>query len=531
MALPDELSLDEQAAQLLFPRLGSNMPPPVTVAEDAERVERLLERCPVGGLILFNGSLEETPATLRALQRRARVPLLVASDIERGAGQQIRGATVFPHAMAFAAAERRLGASEAAERLREAARVQAREALACGLHVTFAPVADVNRNPRNPIIATRAFGTEPEGAARFVRAYIQGCRDAGLLTTAKHFPGHGDTHQDSHAELPRVDDDRAVLERTDLLPFRAAIEEGVDLIMTAHVVYPALDGAERPATASPPILRELLRDELRFRGAVVTDSLLMGAIRDAHAGPEAQAVALVEAGVDILLDVAEPERARDGLVEAVASGRLDRTRLEEACRRVLALKQRLSERFGPDFFADPERYVPTGYVGSEEHLRLAEAVAREALFVDGIEEALPAMAEGGSGLLVLYVQPHRTRLDPPEAPLGEAVRRAFPGARYVEVRPEADGEQLRRLAEEARTFRHVVVAAVVKPAAWHAFGLLPAQADFVRTLARERPIVLASLGSPIVLEAYPEAALRICTYSDVPASQRALVAALTGQVR
>ncbi|MEX0747880.1 MAG: glycoside hydrolase family 3 N-terminal domain-containing protein, partial [Rhodothermales bacterium] len=337
----EDLSLEEKAAQLIFARLGSNMPPPVRVSEDIDRFSALLDDVPLGGLIIFNGSYPETPRALEVLQKRSKTPLLVTADMERGVGQQIRGATVFPHAMAFSAAGK--------EMLARAARVQAREALACGVHVTFSPVADVNRDPRNPIIATRAFGTDPEESAALVRTFIRGCRTEGLLTTAKHFPGHGNTSRDSHEEMPVVESSRNELTEYDLLPFAAAVDEGVDLIMTAHVLFPALD-PNHPATLSEKILRGLLREEMGYTGAVVTDSLLMGAISRSHADPGLQAAALVKAGVDILLDVPDPGAAWKGIVHAVEEGSLEPGLVDEAAGRVLALKQRLAARFGPDVF-------------------------------------------------------------------------------------------------------------------------------------------------------------------------------------
>ena len=499
------------------------MPPPVTVAEDAARVEALLARCPLGGLVLFNGQTPQTPQVLARLQVRSPYPLLVAADMERGVGQQVRGATVFPHAMAFSA----LGA-DAEAAVEASARVTAREALACGIHLSFGPVADVNRNPRNPIIATRAFGTEPHGVARLVRAYIRGCRAEGLLTTAKHFPGHGGTSQDSHEALPVVADTRDVLERTDLVPFRAAVEAGVASVMTAHVAFPALDPSRQPATASRPILEDLLRDTLGFRGPVITDSLLMGAIRAAPGAVGTQAAALVQVGVDILLDMPDPEAAVDGLVEAVEAGRLAETRLDEAFARVWALKQRLADHFAPSIFDDPARHVSLDEVGHPDHCALADDVARCAVLVQDAAGILPLDPEraAAEGMLVLLVKPHRSRLDPPEEPLGEALRTAYPGAHYQEVGPEAEAALFSALMEHAGRVRHLVVAMIVKPAAWQRFGLLPAQQHFVEALVARQPVVLASLGSPYVLDAFSGDGVRLCTFSDVASSQRALVAVL-----
>ena len=506
-------------------RIGSNMPPPVTVEEDAARVEALLARCPLGGLVLFNGQGAQTAQILARLQTRSAYPLLVASDIERGVGQQVRGATVFPHAMAFAA----LG-PDAEAAVEAAARVIAREALACGIHLTFGPVADVNRDPRNPIIATRAFGTQPDGVARLVRAYLQGCHAEGLLTTAKHFPGHGATSQDSHEALPVVEDARNVLERTDLVPFRAAVAAGVDAVMTAHVAFPALDPSRKPATASPLILNDVLRDDLGFGGPVITDSLLMGAIRAAPGGVGAQAAVLVQAGVDVLLDTPDPEAAVDGLVEAVAAGRLAEARLDEAVARVWALKERLAHRFGPAVFTDPARALPHDAVGNPEHRALADDVARRAVTVRDAAGLLPLDPARGAeeGLLVVLLKPHRSRLDPPEEPLGEAFRVVYPGVQYREIGPEADAALFRDVLAQAEQVRHVFMAMIVKPAAWHHFGLLPVQQQWVEALAARRAVVLASLGSPYVLDALPQGGARLCTYSDVAASQRALVSVLTG---
>ncbi len=525
MIASGSLSLREKAAQLLFPRLGSNMPPPTTPSEDADRFSELLSACPVGGLIVFNGRYPETRDVLSELQRTSRIPLLVGADMERGVGQQIRGATVFPHAMAYSA----LG--EDAERLLEASsRVQAREAIACGIHVTFSPVADVNRDPRNPIIATRAFSSDPEASARLVRAFIRGCRTEGLMTAAKHFPGHGNTSRDSHAELPVVPSSLDDLEAFDLAPFRAAVEEEVDLVMSAHVLYPALD-ADRPATLSPRILRDLLRGRMGFEGAVVTDSLLMGAIRDTHKNAGRQAAALLRAGVDILLDVPDPLAAAAGIAKAVESGRLDERLLDEAVGRVLTLKRRMADRFGEDLFKVPESVVAAGEVGSDAAARIASEVAERAVTV--VEDRAgwlpidPADAADG-GVAVFLVKPHRTRFDPPEEPFGRYVRAALPGAAFHQLGTEAKAQELDALQEMIETARLVILALVVKPAAWHAFGLLPEQERFVRSVLERRPAVVTSLGSPYVLDRYEAAAARLCAFSDVEASQRALVDRLVG---
>lgn len=511
-----ELSLRERAAQLVFPRLGSNMPPPITVSEDLNRFRHeVLNECPVGGIVLFNGSLTGTPEALSGLQRSSGIPLLVATDMERGVGQQIRGATIFPHAMAF---------SEAGPALVErAARAQAREALACGIHITFAPDADVNRDPKNPIIATRAFSDDPHRAAELVQAYIAGCRAAGLLTTAKHFPGHGNTHQDSHDEVPVVHSGRDELLANDLVPFVAAISAGVDLVMTAHVLYPALD-ADRVATLSPRILKDFLRGELGFDGAVVTDSLLMGAIR---ADPDAvgrQAAMLVDAGVDIILDTPEPIAATDGIVEAVRSGMLSESRVNEAVDRVLTLKRKIARRFGNDIFVDASRAAPAAVIGAPDHQRLSLEVARAGIRVTSTSPgALPMPRSHAEGILGVLIKPHRHRFDPDEEPFADEFRKIFSGAVYRQVGPDAAEEAYKELQELARRAEYIVIALVMKPAAWHAHGLRPEQSAFIRRAVDDYNVILVSLGSPYILDDYPNASARLCTFSDVEVSQRAAV--------
>lgn len=524
MLLAPPTTLRDKVAQLVFVRLGSNMTPPATVSEDADRVAELLEYAPFGGVLLFNGRFPDTVDRLAALQARSRYPLLVTADIERGVGQQVRGATVFPHAMAFGA----LG-EEAEPAIEAFARATAREALACGIHQAFAPVADVHLHPRNPIISIRAFGTEPAAVARRVRAYLRGCRTEGLITTAKHFPGHGRTAHDTHDTLPAVDVDEKTLRQTDLVPFQSAIEDGVDTIMTTHAAFPALDAEGRPATLSPPVLRGLLRDRMQFEGPIVTDSLLMAAVRATHDEPGEQAVALLEAGVDCVLDPSAPEAVVDGLVRAVETGRLPAARVDAAFERVWRLKERIARRFGPDLFETPERYVERAQVGAKAHRELARSVAEQSVTVlESEPEVLPLEpgAFGDGELMVVYVTPRSRPAADAEVPLEGAVRTAAPRAAYYEADADTEAEQHAAIESAAARARCVVLVLAVTPAAWQEFGLLPAQEQLVARLVRQAPVIAVALGSPHVLEDVPQAAAQLCTYSDVPASQRALVTRL-----
>lgn len=505
-------TLFEKAAQLVMVRLGSNLPPTITAADDRSRVEHLLAKCPVGGLLVFNGRWRETAVALNTLQAKSACPLLVASDIERGLGQQVIGGTRYPHAMAF-------GAVNDAERAVEAfARATALEARACGVHWAFAPVADVNLHPENPIISTRAFGTEPRRVARLVTAYIRGAHDAGLLTTAKHFPGHGRTATDSHATLPHVTASRAELDAGDLLPFRTAIDAGVDTMMTAHVAYPALDAGNAPATLSAPILRGLLRDEMGFEGVVVSDSLLMEGVHGTHAEPGAQAAALVRAGVDVLLDPSDPLAVVRGLVEAVDAGTLERAELERAFQRVWRLKAHVAgSRGAAAFRADPDSSV----VGS--HQAAADEIAQQAVTVQGEPSGVLPINPDAPGLLVLRITPRAEKAEAGKSPLGRAVRERFPGAAFRMIDGSFTAADAEALQVDVKAAERVVLALAVEPAAWHQFGLTAPQHRFARAVIDQNPTVVAALGSPHVLDDLPGAAAYLCTYSDEPASQRALI--------
>ncbi len=344
--------------------------------EPDEDIERLVRDGAVGGVILFDKNIVDPPQVARltnALQRlaaRAGIPpLLVAADQEGGPVVRLRG-TQFPSAMAFgAAADESLVAA--------AAGVTARELRAVGIHMNCAPVLDVNNNPENPVIGVRSFGEDPARVAGLGSRAITAMQAAGVLATAKHFPGHGDTSLDSHLTLPIVAHPRSRLDAVELLPFREAIRAGVGAVMTAHVVYPALD-RELPATLSPAIIR-LLRETLGFDGLVVSDSMQMRAVAD-HYTPGAAAVAAVRAGVDVVL-ACGPVEAQWEALEAVRSAarqdRIGEARVRQAAQRVLAAKRRLG------LFADAS--VAEGeaarFVGCPEHLKLAERVAAAAATV------------------------------------------------------------------------------------------------------------------------------------------------------
>ncbi len=501
-----DVPVRDKLAQLMFVRIGSNLPPVRTVEEDAARIEKLLGECPIGGLLLFNGSKDTTAKTLDHLQSRSKYHLLIAADIERGIGQQLRGEVLFPHAMAFSA----LG-DEGEQTVREFARLTGLAARANGIHITFSPVADVNVDPRNPIIATRAFGSDPQQVRRLVAASVAGYKEGGILATAKHFPGHGNTHEDSHHALPTVNATRKEMFACELVPFQGAICEEIPLIMTAHVRYPGLDPSGTPATLSYPIVTELLRRTLGFQGAVASDSLLMEGVKSQCKSPGELALKALLAGVDLLLDVENPMETLEALESAVDAGRLPRERIDEAYQRVSNLKQLLLP-------TDSNRELHR-----QESQDLASRVARDSIAQISADKRLLPLSPD-KPLCAVLVRPHQSHLDPPEQPLGAALRRVFANLDYFELGPKASPEEYARVLAVAKNADQVLIAQIVKPAAWHRFGLLPDQDAFVKQLTESRDCVLASLGTPESLQEYPAAGTRLCAFSDVPLSQQALAA-------
>ncbi len=311
-----------EIAQLMLPAIRWDRDKGFSQA-DAE-IEKAL-KAGVGGFIFFGGPASEVRGLIKHITRRSDIPLLIGADLERGAGQQFAGATGLPPLAA-------IGSLDSEEDTRSAARLTAVEAQSLGINWIYGPDCDLDIEPDNPIIGTRSFGSDPETVARHAVAWIDACQSQGVLACAKHFPGHGRTTRDSHAELPKVEVTRDVLDRTDLVPFRAAIEAGVASIMSAHVSFPALDPTGAPGTLSHAILTDLLRVELGFGGLVVTDALIMEGVLG-QGGETAAVVQALNAGCDILLYPQDIEAVQSAITSALGSGRLAAQKISQSLER------------------------------------------------------------------------------------------------------------------------------------------------------------------------------------------------------
>lgn len=325
------LSQREKVAQIVFPKAL-----PVRGADSKAAIRRYVEKNGVGGLLLTAGSLDQYVETANYVQSIAKVPVLMTFDGEWGLAMRIEGTPKFPSNMA-------LGAVSDPALLYEYGREMARECRLAGIHVNFAPVLDVNSNPRNPVIGYRSFGEDPHRVATHGTAYARGLEDGGVQAVGKHFPGHGDTATDSHKETTRVDHSPATLREVDLVPFQSFVDNGISGVMVGHIVVPALDPSGRPATLSHKITTELLRDKMGFEGLVYTDALGM---KGASFGGLNSAIEALNAGADVLLGSNSPIDDIDAIVKAISTGKVSAKTVDDRCRRVLRYKYMLglSER-------------------------------------------------------------------------------------------------------------------------------------------------------------------------------------------
>ncbi len=521
------LSLHDRIAQLIVVR-GYGDYPPSSNAE-YKRFLRWIREDHVGGFIVAgrirNGNVIaaqpfEMAAFINHVQHLARTPLLVASDFERGASMRVADTAKFPYLMAF-------GAARDLEATKQLGAATAREARALGVNWVFAPDADVNNNPDNPIINVRSFGEDPQAVAANVAAFIEGAHSDlhnNVLLAAKHFPGHGDTAQDSHMQLATLDQPRERIESLELVPFRAAVEHGVDSIMTAHLAVPSIEPNPIPATLSHKILTGLLREELGFKGLIVTDALEMQGVASMFSQGEA-AVRAIEAGADVLLMPIDPEPCIKAIQAAIASGRLTRARIDASASRILAAKQRVG--LYRTRFVNLD--VMTDNLERDELDQLAQHVADRAVTLVKDEKHLfPMPAADGSCLVILGEGQFSQRGET----LVRNVLREAPSVRTYAVNSTMPESLTTAIANDAATCKQIYVVAFVTVAANRGSvaleGSLPA---FMNALVHgPAPVALLSLGNPYLLRDFPAVSSYLATFSPASSSEAAAAKAILGEI-
>lgn len=361
---------------------------------NADVLHQWLTELGVGGVILLGGSAGEIAWRCQQLQEWAAIPLFLAADIEEGVGQRFAGATWFPPPLALAGlAQSAVEWEQAQKSAQQMGAWTAQEALAIGLNWVLAPVVDVNNNPQNPVINVRAFGETPEVVSQLATAFIQGAQPYPVLTTAKHFPGHGDTTTDSHLNLPVILHECDRIRHTEYPPFQAAIAANVDGVMSAHLLIPALD-PDYPATLSAKILTGELREALGFEGLIVTDALVMGAIANQYGDNEA-AVLAVAAGADILLMPADPPGAIAAVCEAVEQGRIVPEQIQASVERIWRAKQKITTYDVEDtsyqhaWETQPPLPIDLDRLGTEEAIATATTILNDSNVIHGQITVVP----------------------------------------------------------------------------------------------------------------------------------------------
>jgi beta-glucosidase-like glycosyl hydrolase len=534
-----KLTLDEKVGQLfVYPAHG------VFTNEQSVLYRELVHQVrdnKVGGIIWFVSDVYETAWLTQKLQKEAKIPLLVSADLEAGIGMRFNDTTFWPTAMAVAAT----GEPKFAEEL---GRITAKEAKAIGVNHILAPVADVNVDPDNPVINARSFGEDPNEVAKYVVAFVRGVQSERALATVKHFPGHGDTHVDSHRSLPVLDVTRERLDQIELIPFRAAIDAGVASVMVGHLAVPALDptpvavrahmdarednpygteehevekGGTEPATISRPIITDLLRRDLKFDGLVVSDAFDMGGLV-AHYDAGEAAVRAIEAGEDQILKSPNTDIAIAAVKAAVQSGRIPESRIDESVRRILAAK----DRIGPEVTTQEAIFH---ILDAEEHRAVAEQIATRAVTLLREESGVLPLKRDAK-VVVLTVS------DFPELgnPLKEIEREV---AQRLAAKPATfmlDGrsrrEEVKPFAVAAQNADVVILALAIRARSGAGHLAVPEAARFaVEQIPANVKTVAIAFGTPYVIRDMPQLQTYFCAYGIQSVMQTAVVKALFGE--
>src|SRR6185503_19419861 len=518
------LSNDTEAFEALVRKVRDLRLGGVHVFGGAEPAPNVLLRNAYGSVIL--GQPLEAASLLNRLQNAAALPLLNTGDFEAGLGFRINGATTFPRQMAVGAAGDEVLAFEAAK-------ITGVESRAIGVHVNFSPIADVNNNAKNPVINTRAFGEQPDAVGKMTAAYVRGLRAGGMLSTLKHFPGHGDTDVDSHLGLPIINHSRERLEAVELAPFRQGLLAGADAVMVAHIELPALDNGEfSPATLSRAIVTDLLRKEMKFAGLIYTDSMGMDAVSKRLAPGEAAARA-IRAGNDIVLHSPDDAAAVAGIKAAVEKGEIPIAQLDESVRRVLRTKARLGLHKSKVVSLDD---VPAR-VGGRSNAAVAQAISQKSItLIKDDRNQVPLRVPRESSILYLSVLDYTSnwRIGAPSRTFLPELRRRWPSVTAIELSDRSTTEEIDLVRVSAARYDAIVISVFVRASSASgrmdlAAPLVKLMSDLARTTAATpKPLITVFFGNPYVPAGIPTLPAVMLTYDFYDLAESSAVRALVG---
>lgn len=524
------LTLRQKIGQLIMPWVLGDFAPEGSPSHD--RILEYIEDQGIGGVIMSVGSPTEVAAKLNDFQAHSNIPLMVAADLETGAGFRMRGAVQMPGTIELGGATdfpslMAVGATADPQLAYEMGRITAREARAVGIHIPFAPVLDVNNNPDNPIINVRSFGENPEEVAGLGAAFVRGVQENGAIATGKHFPGHGDTETDSHLGLPAIPHSRARMDSVELFPFRHAIEAGMGAVMTAHISVPSLDGGVGdPSTLSSAVLTDLLRDEMEFDGLLFTDAMDMSAISRGF-GAEEASVRAIEAGADVILMPPSVERAVEGIAVAVESGRIDASRIDASVRRILETKKQMG--------LDRDRVVQIDQIGQvvgiPAHTQVAAEIAERSItLLHNGGNLLPLL--GTRSARVMSVSFRRTSDVLAGRYFNARLRQTYPRLTTAGLDVDSGPALYESLLRQARQQALVILSTYVTAFSQSGSLALPEEVvDFAGQLTEIGvPHIVVSFGNPYLITELPDVRAYMLAWSGSEVSQTAAAQALFGEI-
>jgi beta-N-acetylhexosaminidase len=481
------LSLEQKLYQLIISRLDGEK---ISSSSYGEKAVDLVRKG-IGGFIVFGGKKDEVKGFIEKMQTIPEIPLFIASDIERGVGQQLEGATVFPGQMSVAAATDRHD-PDSVNILEDTIKAVAYEAIDAGINMPLVPVLDVNRNPDNPIICTRAFSDNPEVVAWFGRMYISTLEKTGLISCAKHFPGHGDTAVDSHISLPLISKSFEELNNADLIPFIEAVKANVGSIMMGHISVPAID--DLPASLSKKAV-DLLRTGFGYEGLILTDALNMHALKEVRD----IAVKCMNAGIDILLHPESPDAAAEELFHAVEAGRLAKEKIEAAAARILKYKAGIKN-------------IKKVRTDTDKHEALSRSISDKSITLVKGKTRLMPFKDVQKASLVFSADENKHDLS--------ALKTFIPGSAHIR---EYEGKALKET---------IIVALFTRIAAWEgSSGIRDEEINSIRALIkRSRTSIVISFGNPYVLRHFTEADILIAAYDATEQAQSSVIRCMRGDI-
>ncbi len=512
------LTLREKIGQMINFRMSGEFSN-LNSEKFAEYRREILEN-KIGGFTVYRGESNAIAALTNELQKMSKLPLLMAADYERGLRMGQRTGTPFTTNMG-------LGATGDVSAAYRQGKIICEEMRAIGVNWLFAPVVDINNNPDNPVINIRSFGADPQKVGEFGAALTKGVREGNCLATLKHFPGHGDTATDSHIGLSVITIDRQRLDSVELVPFKMAIDAGVDAVMTAHIALPKITGDEIPSTLNPKVSTDILRKDLKFDGIITTDAMEMGAIKKTYSD-ERSAVMAVLAGADVILIPNSSKVAIDTIEAAVKKGEISEERIEESVRRLLKAKYKLG--LAENRFVDLSKV--NAIIEKPENVREANAIAEKSItLLRNEKDFLPINAETAKKTMFVVVAADE---DPVEgATFIPEVQRRVPNAKIAKLDPRSTQPDYDKVLSDAKGFGNIVLAVFVKRAAEKGTVKLPdMQTNFVnKAIASDKKVAVIAFGSPYLIRQFPEAKTYAVTYAIEDVAQFAATKTLFGEVK